>query len=90
MARTIVNAWLDSRKFDDCFHCNDFISIELLEKRLREKDLEEDSVIANIDKTKYGVPNTNKYQYSGKQACANHSYDILGARMLWKPKEARI
>jgi hypothetical protein len=20
----------------------------------------------------------------------NHSYDILGARMLWKPKEARI
>jgi hypothetical protein len=23
-------------------------------------------------------------------AYANHSYDILGARMLWKPKEARI
>jgi hypothetical protein len=21
---------------------------------------------------------------------SNHSYDILGARMLWKPKEARI
>jgi hypothetical protein len=21
---------------------------------------------------------------------ANHSYDILGAGMLWKPKEARI
>jgi len=24
------------------------------------------------------------------QTCADHSYDILGARMLWKPKEARI
>jgi hypothetical protein len=22
--------------------------------------------------------------------CTMHSYDILGARMLWKPKEARI
>jgi hypothetical protein len=22
--------------------------------------------------------------------CGSHSYDILGARMLWKPKEARI
>ncbi len=21
---------------------------------------------------------------------SNHSYDILGARMLWKPKEARM
>jgi len=33
-----------------------------LEKKLQEKDLEEDSAIANIDKIKYGVPNINKNQ----------------------------
>jgi hypothetical protein len=26
----------------------------------------------------------------GKGMHGRHSYDILGARMLWKPKEARI
>ncbi len=25
-----------------------------------------------------------------KKRLEDHSYDILGARMLWKPKEARI
>jgi hypothetical protein len=25
-----------------------------------------------------------------QEASVHHSYDILGARMLWKPKEARI
>jgi hypothetical protein len=29
-----------------------------------------------------------KMLYVGFYFC--HSYDILGARMLWKPKEARI
>jgi hypothetical protein len=32
-----------------------------------------------------------KYPIRGKVvASPKHSYDILGARMLWKPKEARI
>jgi len=32
-----------------------------------------------------------KYDFSSLSlAIINHSYDILGARMLWKPKEARI
>jgi hypothetical protein len=28
--------------------------------------------------------------WSLKKICLEHSYDILGAGMLWKPKEARI
>ncbi len=70
-ARTITHAWGDSRNFDDCLHCNDFISIELLEKKLLEKDLEEDSAIANTNKIKYGAPNINRNQYSVRQVCAN-------------------
>jgi hypothetical protein len=31
-----------------------------------------------------------KEQNSKYLSSKNHSYDILGARMLWKPKEARI
>jgi len=70
-AITIAFKWGDSQNFDDYLHCNDFISIELLERKLREIDLEEDSAIANTDKTKYGVPNINRNQYSARKACAN-------------------
>jgi hypothetical protein len=70
-ATVAVNDWADSRNFDDGLHCNDFISIELLEKKLGEKDQEEGSGIADIDKTKYGVPNITRNQYSARQACAN-------------------
>jgi hypothetical protein len=31
-----------------------------------------------------------KKEYILHTPCSFHSYDILGARMLWKPKEARI
>jgi len=60
--QTVLGPWADPWTFDDWLHCNDFTSIELLEKKLQEKDLEEDSAIANIDKIKYGVPNINKNQ----------------------------
>jgi hypothetical protein len=33
------------------------------------------------------IVNKNGHHY---MECGNHSYDILGARMLWKPKEVRI
>jgi hypothetical protein len=42
-----------------------------LERKLQEQDLDEDSAIVNIDKTKYGAPNINRHQYSARQACAN-------------------
>jgi hypothetical protein len=29
-------------------------------------------------------------RFMGRQLKLHHSYDILGARMLWKPKEVRI
>jgi hypothetical protein len=32
----------------------------------------------------------NHYNESISVVHHHHSYDILGARMLWKPKEARI
>ncbi|CAK9204088.1 unnamed protein product [Sphagnum troendelagicum] len=62
----------DSRTFDDWLHCNDFISIELLEKKLGEKDPKEDSAIANAEifsNNLYGVPET--IPYSARKACAN-------------------
>jgi len=58
--RAIVNTWTDSRNFDDYLHCNDFISIRLLEKKLREKNLDEDNAITKI----------NKNEYSAREACA--------------------
>jgi hypothetical protein len=37
------------------------------------------------------VDGFTKYSKGGlTQAPTNHSYEILGAGMLWKPKEARI
>ncbi|CAM6048015.1 unnamed protein product [Sphagnum compactum] len=70
-AKTFWRGWPDSRTFDDWLHCNDFISIELLEKKLGEQDHEEDNAIANTDKTKYGVPDITTNQYSARKACAN-------------------
>jgi hypothetical protein len=61
--------WTSSRSFDVGVHCNDFISIELLEKKLGEKDLKGDSAIANTNKTTDLMCNMN--QYSVKQVCAN-------------------
>jgi len=63
-ATFIVFFWENSRHFNDYLHCNDFISIELLESKLQKKNLEKDSAIANID-------NINRIQYSARQACAN-------------------
>jgi ankyrin repeat protein len=57
-AKTFWRRWSDSRTFDDWLDCTDFISIELLEKKLGEKDPKE-----------YSAPNRN--QYSAKQVCAN-------------------
>jgi hypothetical protein len=36
------------------------------------------------------IKNIDFHNYVTKIHTFNHSYDILGARMLWKPKEARI
>ncbi|CAK9870366.1 unnamed protein product [Sphagnum jensenii] len=82
--------WPDSRTFDGWLHCNDFISIELLEKKLGEKDPEEDSAIANTKKSSlnsYGVPDRN--QYSAKQACANLLLQA-GADILATDKISRM
>jgi hypothetical protein len=65
----ISRGWSDSRTFDDWLLCNDFMSIELLEKKLGEKDRKEDSAMANTKKTMYGE--ANRDQYSARQACAN-------------------
>jgi hypothetical protein len=87
--------WADSRTFDDWLHCNDFISIKLLEEKLQKKDLEE-------DKTRHGAPNTNGNQYSAKQVCANlllqAGADIFAVDSSgriadpgeWAPNEVRI
>jgi len=66
----IWETYHDALTFDDWLHCNDFISIELLEKKLQEQDLEEDSVIANKDRTKYCAPNIKRND-SARRACAN-------------------
>jgi hypothetical protein len=43
---------------------------------------------ANVIK---GVQGTKvKIFFQGLYVTCGHSYDILGAKMLWKPKEARI
>jgi hypothetical protein len=47
---TILERWPNLRTFDDWLHCNGFINIELLEKKLQEQDYEEDSAIANTNK----------------------------------------
>jgi len=48
------------------------------------------SLVINLDNVKqyfnYIWDSANKR----KNLHLQHSYDILGARMLWKPKEARI
>ncbi len=41
----------------------------------------------NLEKCAFCV---NSRILLGHVACEDHSYDILGAGMLWKPKEARI
>jgi hypothetical protein len=56
--------WDSKRKFNDYLHCNDFISIELLENKLQEKHLEEDSAIAH----RYNIYSRT---YSGRQDCVN-------------------
>jgi hypothetical protein len=68
-AKTFWMGRPDSRTFDYWLHCNDFISIELLEKQLGEKYPKEDSAMANTTKTMYGEADRN--QYSARQACAN-------------------
>jgi hypothetical protein len=73
----------DSRTFDDWLDCNDFISIELLEKKLGEKDPKEDSAIANM----YGAH--TRIQYSVRQACANLLLQA-GADILATDKERRM
>ncbi|CAK9870369.1 unnamed protein product [Sphagnum jensenii] len=90
----------DSRTFDYWVHCNDFISIELLEKKLREKDPKEDSAMANTKTTMFGA--VEGIEYSARQACANlllqAAADILATdknrRMAdpgeYAPNEARI
>ncbi|CAM6030504.1 unnamed protein product [Sphagnum balticum] len=99
-ARTFWRGWPNSRTFDDGVHCNDFISIELLEKKLGKKDLKGDSAIANTNKTIDFKCNMN--QYSVKQVCASlllqAGADILSTdrngRMadpgVLAPNEARI
>jgi hypothetical protein len=42
-------------------------------------------VLLNLERVTNGVTTKNIYK-----VMLNHSYDILGAGMLWKPKEARI
>ncbi|KAH8941642.1 hypothetical protein BDL97_14G053900 [Sphagnum fallax] len=86
-AKTFWMDMPDSRTFDDWLHCNDFISIELLEKKLGEKDPKEDSAMANTKKTMYGAPDSN--QYSAKQACANLLLQA-GADILARDKFGRM
>jgi len=81
---TLPRGWRGSRTFDDWLDCNDFMSIELLEKKLGEKDRKEDSAIANTKKTMYGTPDRNKY--SARQACANLLLQA-GADILATDKE---
>ncbi len=82
---------VDDRSFDDWLHCNDFISIELLEKKWQMQGYGEDPAIANTDKR----------NYSAKKACANlllqAGADILATDKdgciadpgVWAPDEAR-
>jgi len=44
----------------------------------------------NMDKKKRLRKETKTTKGIGEYSWIDHSYDILGARMLWKPKEARI
>ncbi|CAM6034969.1 unnamed protein product, partial [Sphagnum compactum] len=98
----LLNRRAGPRAFDDWLHCNDFISIEVLEKRLRTQDPKKDSALTNIDKTKYGVQNIKINQYNARKACANLLLQA-GADILitdkdkcmadpgpWAPNEARI
>jgi hypothetical protein len=80
----IAFSWLDFRNFNDYLHCNDFISIKLLEDKLQEKNREENSaknrekyrakyreensVIANRNDM---FPWTKEIKYNARKVCAN-------------------
>jgi len=54
-----------------------------------------EAVFGDSDKAKTSANKLRRLQQGTRLAIVyasefKHSYDILGARMLWKPKEARI
>ncbi len=73
--------YLSARQFHYEVHCNDFISVKLLEKNLREK---ENSVNANTNKT---IDVVNRY--SAKQVCVNLLLQA-GADILLTDKYKRM
>jgi hypothetical protein len=92
-AFSLKSRWPTSRLFDDALHCNDFISIQLLEKKLGEKDLKEDKIVDDMCKiNRYRVKQicVNLLLQAGADILSTDEYGRIADPGAEAPDEARI